>query len=80
MLLFLLPHRWMLEEQLQKRDCFQSSLEEEQLVVEEELREEEVEVVGRLHWVWRRLVGVEVRSQRKCFGKESWIERDEVEA
>lgn len=47
----------------------------------EELREEEEVVeVDRLRLVWRRLEGVEVCSPRKCFGKESWMQRDEVEA
>lgn len=77
MLLYLLPHHWMLEvvDHLEKRGCFQSSLEKEQQEVEEEVAE-----ADRLHWVWMRLEEVEGRSPRNCFGEESWIQRDEVEA
>lgn len=70
MLLYLLPHRWMLEvvDQLEMRSRFQNSLEEEQQEVEEEVAE-----VDLLHWVWLRLEGVEGRSLRNCFGEESWM-------
>lgn len=70
MLLYLLPHRWMLEvvDQSEMRSCFQNSLEEEQQEVEEVAAE-----VDLLHWVWLRLEGVEGRSLRNCFGEESWI-------
>lgn len=71
MLLYLLPHRWMLEvvDQSEVRSCFQNSLEEEQ----QEEEEEEVAEVDLLHWVWLRLEGVEGRSLRNCFGEESWM-------
>lgn len=77
MLLYPLRHRWMLEvvDNLEMRDCFQSSLEEEQREVEEEVAE-----VDRLHWVWLRLEEAEGQSPRNCFGEEIWIQRDEVEA
>ncbi len=50
-------------------------MEEEQREVEEEVAE-----LDRLHWVWLRLEEAEGRSPRDCFGVESWIQRDEVEA
>lgn len=70
MLLYLLPHCWMLEvvDQLEMRSRFQNSLEEEQQEVEEEVAE-----VDHLHWVWLRLEGVEGQSLKNCFGEESWM-------
>lgn len=78
MLLYPLPHRWMLEvvDHLKMRSCFQNSLEEGQ---QQEV-EEEVAEADHLHWVWLWLEGVEGQSLRNCFWEETWIQRYEVEA